>query len=330
MSKQNLTEVKMGGNGCSSYLGSVDGVLTAANMWNDDFYKLAGMTGIAFIFIIHEETCPSSLTVYDWQEHFAMMDRIGVQSEIFQYYYNPNLNTYNLVQNRAIERIKESLGRGVGVVIWTPTPLLEFGIITGYDDEQGIFTVKDVTGQEDPDPLLYSNLGISEVPVLFYQIFYDRIEVLSHKTYWESLIYGVKEWNKEYHVSPYYGSGKKAYLNLLTALKKRKYNGFGLSYIIFSYNKAKKCAAEYLNFLATEVNIFAGLTTAAELFRQVSQNFVQLAELIPFPSEEAVASEKLTKILQIVEKSLELENKAMDIINNYIDKNVGQNDEIIY
>jgi len=102
----------MKGNGCSLYLGSAAGVLEAAGLWNDEFYKLAGMTGMAIHFIIHKELCPSGVTVYDWQqEHFEMMDRVGVESEVFQYYFNDSLNTYGKIQDIAVQRIKESIDR---------------------------------------------------------------------------------------------------------------------------------------------------------------------------------------------------------------------------
>ena len=50
----------------TSYVAGVYGALTGAGWWKDEVWKLMGMTGIAFHFIMHETCCPSSVTVYDW------------------------------------------------------------------------------------------------------------------------------------------------------------------------------------------------------------------------------------------------------------------------
>ena len=88
MSGKNLENII---NGCTwtSYMSGVYGVLNAAGMWKDDLYKLMGMTGMAFHFIVHKTCCPSSVTVYDWlAEQTAMMDRVGVHSDSYQAYYD--------------------------------------------------------------------------------------------------------------------------------------------------------------------------------------------------------------------------------------------------
>ena len=53
------------------YLAAAHGVLEAAGLWQGELYELAGVTGLAFQFIVHETACPSSTTVYDWgQSHY--------------------------------------------------------------------------------------------------------------------------------------------------------------------------------------------------------------------------------------------------------------------
>lgn len=319
MAKKFLKDVNMGGNGCSTYLGSMAGILEAAGLWEGDFYKLAGMTGIAFHFIVHEQVCPSGVTVYDWQqEHFTMMDRIGVESEVFQYYYNHRLNTYDKVRQMAIQRIKESIDRGIGVVIWAPTPVLEFGIIYGYDDEDQVFFVKDCLGSDEVDPLLYENLGKAEVPILSYQIFYGKKDVDYNNIYMQSLDYAVKEWEKE---NTYYSSGRKGYDNLINALVKNDYNPFGLSYIVFSYSKAKECIANYLDFLKTQGSNYAELETAALLYQEIAKKYSNMERLIPFNGPgTTINKEVIPELKDIIEDALKLEEKAMTCIKDFLSK----------
>ena len=65
MSKKILGNISYGMT-WTSYVAGVYGALTGAGWWKDEVWKLMGMTGIAFHFIMHETCCPSSVTVYDW------------------------------------------------------------------------------------------------------------------------------------------------------------------------------------------------------------------------------------------------------------------------
>ncbi len=320
MSKKVLNDLKLQGNGCSTYLCSVAGVLEGAGLWDEEFYKMAGMTGMAFHFIVHKQLCPSSVTVYEWQnEHFAMIDRIGIESEVFTYHLYYNLNTFEKVQELAVERIKDSIDRGRGVVVWAPTPILEFGIISGYDDNDGVFYVKDCT-MDDVDPLLYSNLGKVEVPILSYQLFYDRVSVDEQSTVRSSLEFGIQEWNKEYHVSPDYYSGRKGYQAFIEALEKEDYDPFGLSYIIFSYHMAKECLEEYLTYLAARPE-YSDLGKTAELYKDIAANFRKMAELVPFngPGTE-IDKGVVPQVIPFLRNALELEDKAMRKVKEFLNK----------
>ncbi len=317
MSGKNLENII---NGCTwtSYMSGVYGVLNAAGMWKDDLYKLMGMTGMAFHFIVHKTCCPSSVTVYDWlAEHTAMMDRVGVHSDSYQAYYDSKLSTYPLKHKDAVERIKQSIDRGTGVVAWAPTRILEFGVITGYDDEDGVFLVTDCTGQK-VDPLLYENLGKSDVPMLFYQIFKEKVEVDAAKAYRDSLQFAVSEWNKEFHVNSDYASGRKGYDSLLTSLENDSFDTFGLAYILAVYADAKRNAAQYLKFLSGGSYGFGGIDKAAVRYEQVADRFGKMSEMFPFSGENGAGStaerRKAPELLVLAKDSKALEEEAMQLI----------------
>lgn len=306
----------------TTYIGSVDGALSKAGLWNDEIFKLMGMTGMAFHFIVHKEACPSSVTVYDWlNEHFAMLDRIGVHSDVTVVFRDPVLNTFPLIQEDAVAKIKASIDRGVPVVTWAPTGLLEFGLITGYDDEDKVLFVKDCLNP-NPDPLLYTNLGVSEVPYLFIQVFKGKVDVDPEKIFRDSLKFGVGEWNKEHHVSPDYASGRKAYANLIGTLERGDFVPFGLGYNLSVYADSKECIARYLEFVSGETKELKGLEQAAGLYRQVADMYKEMTVLVPFSGPEGtpVDRSKVPALLELVRKCLDLEEQAMAVIEEALEQ----------
>lgn len=321
MSKK-ILEINGSCNTWTSYIDSMYGVLCGSGMWKEDVTMLMGMTGAAFHFIVHETCSPSSVTVYDWQnEHFIMMDRIGIHSDLYNFWFDNRLNTYDLQREAAVRRIKESIDRGVGVIAWAPTKILEFGIIKGYDDDDGVFYVQDCTGQE-ADPLLYKNLGKSEVPMLSYQIPIQKVEIDREKAYRESLRFAVNEWNKDFHVSPSYASGRKAYDYLAASLEKGNFDSFGLAYILSVYADSKQCIAGYLEFLNTGSEMAGSLDKTASLYKEAAGNFKQMAELFPFSGVNGVGCtadrSKAPEIMRLVKETKPLEEQAIKLIEEKI------------
>ena len=315
MSQKRLTNIQPGKT-WTTYLASVEGALRGAGFWNDETYLLMGMTGMAFHFIVHDKACPSSVTVYNWpEEHFSMMDRIGIHSDIYQVYFDTNLNTFYQTQNDAICRIKESIDREIPVVVWAPTPILEFGLIDGYDDSDRVFFTKSSI-EKNPDPLRYENLGRSQVPILFYQIVKEKVIVEPVKIYRESLRYGLSEWNKDFHISSHYASGRNAYGNLIATMDRRDFNGFGLGYLLAVYCDSKASIAKYLEHIMRNAPEFTGIEGACGLYLQISQHFRHICELIPFNIPEKIGErdEELPELY----KSGKISGNPTQSVNEYI------------
>lgn len=314
MARKKLDNINMGMS-WTTYMGSVHGVLTGAGLWNDSVEMLMGMTGMAFHFIVHSQTCPSSVTVYDWMsEHFAMMDRVGVYSEPTHIENPGNLNTFDKAREMAIGRIKESIDNGIGVVVWAPTPILEFGIINGYNDEDEIFFVQDCINK-NPDPLLYSNLGKSEVPVLFIQRFFSRVSVDPEKIFRDSLNFGIYQWERGSNI-PMYASGREGYHSLINALDKKDFNPFGLVYLLAVYADSKRNIDTYLKHVSSESTYLKGLDDVSDLYTVVKDKYNELTELAPFrgPGQGELNEKNIKPVTKLVKECLDLEEKAMNVI----------------
>ena len=304
-----------------SYVAAAEGCLKAAGLWKDETWKLMGLTGMGFHFIVHKELCPSSVTVYDWNgEHLDCMDRMGIVTETFSMMDDGRHNTLRDAQERAVEKIKESIGRGIPALVWAPTSILEFGIVKGYDDTDGVFFVEQCSGQP-ADPLLYENLGKSEVPILYYQIFLKKTPVDESQTIRFSLKFGISEWKKENHVSPdYYASGMKGYANFIGALEKGVFNEFGLGYLAAVYTDSKNAITQYLNWAAARPDAAKSLTKAARLYSKVSGAWAEIARLAPFSGSNNRGNAPLDKksfpaILKLANEAFAREKEAMEEIS---------------
>lgn len=320
MAKKIIEGAVMEHNTWTSYIAAAEGCLRAAGLWEDETWKLLGFSGMGFHFIVHKELCPSSVTVYDWNgEHLDCMDRIGIVSETFSIMEDGRHNTLREARERAAEKIKESIERGVPALVWAPTSCLEFGIIKGYDDADGVFFVEECTGQP-ADPLLYENLGKSEVPILFYQIFFKKVPVDESQMILQSLQFGLSEWKKENHVSPdYYASGMKGYANFIGALEKGGFNEFGLGYLASVYMDSKNALAQYLDWVAARPDAAKSLMKAARYYKKISDAWMEIAKLAPFSGSNNRGNTPLDKrnfpaILKLANEAFAKEKEAMEEI----------------
>ncbi len=320
--KKILEDVQMGFS-MTSYASAAYGCLKAAGLWQDDMVRFMGMTGLAFRFVMHYQTCPSSPTVYNWvTEQTMMMDRIGVHSDCYLASTNLHPNTQARIQEAAAARIRESIDRGVAVVAWAPSPMYEFGIINGYDDESRSYFVRDCTGRQEA-VLPYDKLGISEIPELFYQIFHEKRSVDAEKAGLESLRYALGEWNKEHYPYAFCGSGRKAYEKLIAAVEKDDLNVFGLAYNLKVHNFSKRCAAEHLKYL-TGFAAFKDLGGAAELYGQVAAYYEKMSGLLPYGSNRDTFEKNRTELLAAMRDCLASEEEALLQIGKYIPGGTGQ------
>lgn len=304
----------------TSFAGCLYGAVKKAGLYEKDLVWMMGETGIAFHFIMEEKSCPSGPTVYNWQqEHFEMADRIGVASTVLVRHKDPKYHTFELSQDYAVDEVKRSLDRDVPVITWAPTPVLEFGLITGYDDAEGVFFVKDCAS-ENPDPLLYKNIGISQVPILFVQSCYAKVPYDGETTLRNSLSYAQSHWNSSFHEAPSYAAGRKAWDNLLGTLERKDYDGFGLTYTMNLYADSKRKIQQFLSAAAGEYPAFRGLEAAEESAETTAAEMEKIASLLPFqgPGMSSVKDEDIPEILDCAQKALKAEEKTMGVIENLL------------
>ena len=305
----------------TSYAASLFGAVKAAGMYEDDLTMMMGETGIIFHFIIEKNSCPSGPTVYNWQhEHLEMTDRIGIASSIHMIHKDPRYNTFAAAQTYGINRIRESIDSGSPVIVWAPSPIPEFGLITGYDDNDGIFFTVDCMPEES-DPLLYGNLGVSEVSIMYVQTLYARVEYDREKTIRNSLRFGLDHWNTGFHESPNYGAGEKGWENLIGTLERRDFDGFGLTYTMNLYAESKHKIHDFLKLAADKHPSLSGLDKAFESSRETAAQMERITSKLPFrgPGQSSLNTEDVPEILECVRKAYSAERITMKAIETVLE-----------
>ena len=310
--------------GCwTTYLGAMQGVLKAAGIGDYDLPTLAGMTGLGFHLIVEKGCCPSSVTVYDWlHEHLAAFDRVGVLSEM--HLAMPGEHTYEAACRRAVQRLKEALDRGMGAVVWG-IDSAEFGVVYGYDDGDGVFLADGVGKWWSPagsTPILYENLGRTcDVPILHCQIPVERVSFDPAKTYRDSLVYYVGQMEKEFHDSPAYRSGFRAYDNWHNALVSGAFNPFGLRYLTAVYVEAKQLVAAYARFLAESWQGPSGLPGIAAKFDEIAKVYAAMMPALEQDFSEGggflgrpVAAEQAAGLAKLVKEAKLLDQEAVALV----------------
>ena len=312
----------------ASYVGAAHGVLKAAGMIDLSMSQMMGMTGIGFHFIVHEECCPSSVTVYDWMsEHQQAMARIGVFAELNM--AEPGTPTYDAARRHTIHRIRESIDRGVGAILWG-VDTGEFGVAYGYDDDDQVLLVSGVAsaGGEtgESDPILYDNVGLTfgGAPILFCQTPIEAMPFDLDSTSRQSLAFYVEQMEKTTHVAPAYHSGLLAYDAWIRAMKTGKFNPFGLRYIAAVYADAKAHTAEYIESLSKEWDTSREMQDAAGAAKQLAKAFSQILDDLEQPScgPEAlgnpVSPAQAASLIPLLERARALEQRQVGLVKQAI------------
>lgn len=270
--------------GCwTTYVGAAHGVLTGAGMTDLTLMETFGMTGMAFHLFMHNHCIAASVTVYDWVgRHINALDQIGVLSEM--YHYEPGTNTYDAARDRVIGKIKQSIDSGVAVIAWA-IDTGEFGIIYGYDDEDGVFLVDGVHKFNRPlgsDPMLYGNIGLkfSPAPFVHIQIPVEHVEYDREQAYRKSLQFYLNVMNRQYHMAPDFHSGFRAYDAWINTLESSTFDAFGLRYNTSVFAESKCYAADYIRFLAERSSSMKGLPAVAEVFDGIRDRYRRMMDIL--------------------------------------------------
>lgn len=311
----------------NTYAISIMSALEDCGMWNkeDTFQKFMGVTGIAAQFCIDTHCSALPITDYDWMtEHSCFLERIGAKTHI--YYASPDDPAYDYKQGQAIDAIKISLNQNRAVVAWG-IDTGEFGIIVGFDDEDGVFFTKGIGNANTGSslPILYKNLGktFANAPVLYVEI-PDSFETIDQKqAYYHSLKLYAKEMTRVSDRADR-GFGMEAYDFLISSLKNDRCDSFGLRYCMGVYYERKEAMLFYLreirDFFPDQgiEHIIDGFEQVAGLYRQLLFDVLEQGTDGWNHLWRDVNKEKYPEIIRVVKKMKEKEVQIVDMINHFV------------
>ena len=311
----------------NTYAVSMMSILEDCGMWNreDTFQKFMGMTGIAAHFCMDSECSALPVTDYDWiSENPVFMERIGVRTEII--FADANDTGFRSKQEYAVKRIKESINNGRAVAAWG-IDTGEFGIICGYDDDDGVFFTKGIGSSNSSfsSPILYKNLGLTydNAPILYCEIPLERMKIDLQQAYIESLRNYSEMMKKKTVKGRAYGLG--AYDMIAYALKNNRCDSFGLRYCIGVYCERKDAMFRYLSEIENQFDDI--------VFSETVQSFGRISELWSILRRDMfdqsmcgwndlhspIDLNRRNDILSIIENIKCNENAALDLIGRYIE-----------
>lgn len=293
-----------------SYTDALFAVLKKVNYFDGPKYMLSGMTGMTFKFISHKRMLVPSRYLYHLDtDSWRAVDRLGIYNEIYSgFKTNP---TFPLYQKRAIERVKESIDRGMPAIFWEPNGIL-FGVINGYDEEDGVFFYQDLHHKED-QIMLFSNVGKVGATFWMFQVIGERIEKDIRDIYLDSMECCVDEWETGDNVAPFaryeYGSGRKAYDFAIAALEEDSFDETG-ALVILDYAIISK-EQTYLYFQEIK-NEFYGMEEIAERYKNVSDIFKAMRETVPsvIRRDYKIDRERLPMLISCLKEGKEEEERA--------------------
>lgn len=327
MASRILGNIVLKNESSRSYVDALYAVLTPAGLFNNAPYMLSGMTGMAFVSVAHKNLIPASVDVYSLRESgWRSLDILGLYSEIYGGVNNSI--TFPLYQQKAVERVKQSIDAGRGAVVWAPKRM-EFGVIYGYDDEDEVLFYKDryLPGEF---VMLYKNLGRTNSVFWMCQVIGDGIDKDIRDIYLDSMEVCVDEWEMPYKAQPHtkreFGSGRKAYEYMINALESRDYNNIGAIRII---NCCMLCKNETYKYLKEVKKEMPEIQPAFDKYKELNEIFMSIAGLVPQYAPGAIMDiENIPRLVEYLREAKEAEDQAVgevkkylkDILNNrYID-----------
>lgn len=306
--------------GWMSYIGAVQGVLNAAGMGPWEYWQLMGATGMAYHLVMQERCCISSVTVYDWLgTHLSALDRIGILSEVHESV--AGRPTFEAAARRAVDRIRESIDGGRGVILWG-VDTGEFGVVYGYDDEAGLLYASGCYG-EGGKPIPYDQVGrtFADDPILFYQIIREQVPVDPAQSARSALGYFANLMERTGHVARGYHAGLLAYDNWIKGLQTEGFDQRGCRYATFVYADARGCAARYLQHLAESD---PSLAPVAAAFRRTASIYQEMMAALeqrhsdPRALERPVTPAQAAALIPLLGQAKASETEALELVKGYL------------
>ncbi|MGN6715091.1 hypothetical protein [Anaerocolumna jejuensis] len=291
----------------TGYLFSFAKTLAAAV--NSSPYKeltedIVATSGFAFRMWVAADLCPSATSIWSFDQQKPWVENGGLLCGYVGRYWGQD-EIEEEKQQEAITLIKDSIDRGIPAVCWD-IGMPEWGLITGYNEEEQIFYTLTTTCKKETMP--YNLLGKREIPILSVLTITGKTEKEQEKTAMDTIKLALshlegEEWCENV-------KGIEAYPELIAHFNE-KFNAeasWNLEYYLGNYGGLKYYAWRYFEK--------HGFPELADCYKAVYKAWEEAYRI--------KASEDITKpeVREGINKELltayKAEQQGMDLMRSYI------------
>lgn len=127
------------------------------------FEDIIATSGFAFrMWVDAGGLCPSATSIWSFAEQKRWVENGGLRCHYVERLWGEDAVEEER-REQATEMIKKSIDQGIGAVSWDISGC-EWGVVTGYDDGEGVFYTLKIDGSEDK--AAYERLGKMDMPIL--------------------------------------------------------------------------------------------------------------------------------------------------------------------
>lgn len=264
---------------CSPYAEKADDIIASS--------------GFAFrMWVDGGELCPSATSIWDFKQQKPWVENGGLKCGYVERLWHEDAAEEER-RMEAIQMIRRSIDDGFAPVAWDVSGC-EWGIITGYDDENQILATLKIDGNEDVLP--YEKLGRLEIPILSVLTVTGRTEktaeqmVADTKRLAASHLRG-EEWCEN-------AKGLAAYDALITFIREKLTDdtAWNLEYMLGTYAALKWYAWKFFEKYDED--------ELAQMYRTVHEAW-----------QQAFEDKDRERMIRLLEHARETESKAVEIMN---------------
>jgi hypothetical protein len=281
-----------------------------------DFAWLNGVSGFAFRTWVHEDLCPSAMSMFDWDQ---LLPEAVAQAGFDCTYVSRMWHESEVEAERRAEahaQIVAGIGRGAPAIVWD-IGIPEWGVIFGYDDVIGNYDTLSVFGQTGTLP--YSQLGRREIRILSVMVPGARNNRTRDEIIRNALQVALRHVDgQEWMDRPQYEDGPRALTYWARALdpdEKRAVN-WEFSEYYASLFAAGRCYAR--DFLASIADGDETLLAASAAYARAAKALMTLWEA--FKVDKQPADDVRRRLVDALRNAKRDEEKAIRQVRAYVER----------
>ena len=288
----------------TGYLFSFAKSLSAAvknSPWSELSEDIIATSGFAFRMWVNPELCPSAMSIWQFDRQPTWIANGGLETTYAGCYWQPD-NVMEQARLDVMPKITQSIDNGIPVIAWD-IGVLEWGLLTGYDDKTQKFSTLSITGAaEEMD---YALLGKREMPMLNVITLTDKNAKKNEDIIADTLMLAKAHLNGEEWCENIKGLDVYPVLTHFFEMDDTRYaTRWNMEYYLGTYAALKWYARKFF-----EKN---NLSELAKLYNTVYENWNKAFEI---KKSTDLAAEKNRKVIaELLMEAKECERKAVELM----------------